>query len=52
LIISYEPDFISFDESNEARAKMPCGHVISTDSMTRFLLSLIDANKYVIRCPA
>ena len=31
---------------------MPCGHVISTETMTLFLQSLIDAKKYVIRCPA
>jgi Ubiquitin family len=34
LIISYEPDILSFDDSKEARAKMVCGHVISTESMT------------------
>ncbi|CDW88784.1 e3 ubiquitin-protein ligase-like protein [Stylonychia lemnae] len=52
LIISYDPDILSFDDSHEARAKMPCGHVISTESMTQFLQSLIDAKKYVIKCPA
>lgn len=52
MIISYERDIISFDDSKEARAKMPCGHVISTESMTSFLRSLVDAKKYVIRCPA
>lgn len=30
---------------------MPCGHVISTDSMTDFLRSLISERKYEIRCP-
>ena len=34
LIISYESDIISFDDAHEARAKMVCGHVISTESMT------------------
>lgn len=52
LIISYETDILSFDDSKEARAKMPCGHVISTESMTQFLKSLVDAKKYVIKCPA
>lgn len=31
---------------------MVCGHVISTESMTLLLRSLIAAGKYVIRCPA
>lgn len=43
---------ISLDDSKEARAKMPCGHVISKESMTTFLKSLVDAKRYVIRCPA
>jgi hypothetical protein len=30
---------------------MPCGHVISVESMTLFLKSLISSAKYVIRCP-
>ena len=51
LLISFEPDMLSFDDSNEARAKMPCGHVISTESMTLFLRSLVDAKKYIIKCP-
>ena len=34
LITSYEPDIISFEDAHEARAKMICGHVISTESMT------------------
>lgn len=52
LILSYEPDFLSLDDSKEARAKMPCGHVISSESMTSFLRSLINAKKYKIECPA
>ena len=51
LLVSYEPDVISFDDSHEERAKMPCGHVISTESMTMFLRSLISGRKYVILCP-
>lgn len=53
LILSYEPDMISLDDSkNEARAKMTCGHVISRDTMTQFLRSLKDAKKYKILCPS
>jgi hypothetical protein len=37
LIISYEPDCLYLDDHKEARAKMPCGHVISRDSMTALL---------------
>lgn len=51
IIISYEPDFISLDNSNEARAKMPCGHVISPESMTMLMRSLIESKKYSIICP-
>ena len=50
---TYEPDCISFyDGDDESRAKMPCGHVFSSESMTSFLQSLISENKYEIRCPA
>ena len=31
---------------------MICGHVISTESMTQFLKSLVTARKYIIRCPS
>lgn len=51
IIISYEPDIISFDNSNEARAQMPCGHVISPESMTMLMRSLIENFKYTIKCP-
>ena len=30
---------------------MPCGHNIGRDSMTAMVRSLIDMNKYEIRCP-
>ena len=30
---------------------MKCGHVISRESMTIFLQSLLSAKKFVIRCP-
>ena len=32
-------------------AKMPCGHVISTTSMTMFLRSLVQNKNHIIRCP-
>ena len=31
---------------------MPCGHVISVESMTMLLRNIIDSSKYIIRCPA
>ena len=42
---------ISQDSSNEARARMPCGHVISRESMTGYLQELIKNRKYKIQCP-
>jgi hypothetical protein len=51
LIVSYEPDMITFDSTIEFRAKMPCGHVISRESMTDFLRSLIQQRKFMIECP-
>jgi hypothetical protein len=30
---------------------MPCGHYIGTESITLLVRSLIDTNKYEIRCP-
>eukprot|EP00347_Sterkiella_histriomuscorum_P021243 403334697 len=50
LIISYKED-IFLDDSKEAKAQMPCGHVISRESMTSFLRSLVDEKKYIIQCP-
>lgn len=43
---------ITFDDSKEARAKMICGHVISTESMTQFLRSLVSNRQYRIVCPS
>lgn len=34
VFISYDMDIISYDDAHVARAKMPCGHVISSDSLT------------------
>ncbi len=42
---------ITFDDSNEPRAKMPCGHVISTESMTQYLKDLVERKKFSIKCP-
>ena len=36
---------------DEANAVMKCGHVIARDSMTMFLQSLVDNDKYKIICP-
>lgn len=52
IVVSYEPDAITFDDTVEARALMPCGHVISTETMTSFLKSLIEAKNYKILCPS
>ena len=30
---------------------MPCGHVVSTESMTEYLRSLINDKKYKFTCP-
>lgn len=52
LIISYDPDLITLDDSmKEPRAKMPCNHVISTSSMTDFLRRLLTTEHHTIRCP-
>ena len=51
LVVSYEPDMISLDSTIESRAKMPCGHVISRESMTEFLRNLIRQRVYIIECP-
>ena len=32
---------ISLDDSKEPRAKLSCGHVVSTESMTEYLRNLI-----------
>lgn len=52
LIIDYlSKDCVTLDDEREARALMPCGHVISRDSMTALLSSLVSEKKYIIRCP-
>ena len=52
LVVSYEPDMITGEYSKEeARALMPCGHVISRESLTEYLKSLIQQRKVLIECP-
>jgi len=46
-----EPDMISLDNSTSKRAKMPCGHVIGSDSMTSYCHSLLSAGKFTFTCP-
>jgi hypothetical protein len=52
LIVSYEPDCMGLSDDGEACAKMKCGHVISTASMTLYIRYLIGERKWEIRCPA
>ena len=51
LIVSFEPDMITGEHSNEARARMPCGHVISRESLIDYLKNLIPQKKVLIECP-
>lgn len=44
---------ITLDDSFAYRAKMPCGHIISTESMVHLMLSVAKSQKdYKICCPA
>ncbi|KAH3817096.1 uncharacterized protein LOC127882289 [Dreissena polymorpha] len=46
------PDMFTLDDSPDGqRAKMPCGHAISPESLTAFCRSLLTAGKYDFRCP-
>ncbi|CDW85092.1 probable e3 ubiquitin-protein ligase rnf144a-a [Stylonychia lemnae] len=49
--VSFAPDMISYDDSQEARAEMPCGHFISKDSMASYLISEAMDSKLSIHCP-
>lgn len=51
IVVSFEPDMITLESTQENRAKMPCGHVISRESMTDFLRNLIQQRIYLIECP-
>lgn len=47
-----EPDMITWDDDPEGkRAKMPCGHAISPDSLTAYCRSLLSAGKFQFNCP-
>lgn len=47
-----EPDMITWDDDPEGkRAKMPCGHAISPDSLTAYCRSLLSVGKFQFFCP-
>lgn len=51
-ITSTEPDMITLDNNpSVSRAKMPCGHVISQESMTDYCQSLLSQGKHTFLCP-
>jgi len=54
LVVSFERCCITRDDDeSEARAKMPCGHVISVEGMTGFMRSQLANNViYQILCPS
>ena len=52
MTVSFEPDMISYDDSNEPRAQMPCGHVISSESMIDYIKNIIANKQYTIKCPS
>ena len=49
--VSYAPDTLKIAEDSEAKAEMSCGHVMSTEGMTMFLLNLVKNGDFEIRCP-
>ena len=50
--LTTEPDMFTLDDEEDGqRAKMPCGHAISPESLTAFCRSLLTAGKYEFRCP-
>ena len=49
---SDEPDMITWDDDpNNERAKMPCGHAITAESLTAYCRSLLTAGKFQFLCP-
>ncbi len=47
-----EPDMITWDDDPQGkRAKMPCGHAISPESLTMFCRSLLSNGKFQFICP-
>ena len=50
--LTAEPDMITWDDDPEGkRAKMPCGHAISPESLTTYCRSLLTAGKFIFLCP-
>ncbi len=47
-----EPDMITLDDGpDNKRAKMPCGHGITPESLTAYCRSLLSAGKFQFICP-
>lgn len=50
--LSDAPDMITWDDDPEnKRAKMPCGHAISPESLTMYCRSILDAGRSRFLCP-
>lgn len=50
--LTTEPDMFTLDDDEGGqRAKMPCGHAISPESLTAYCRSLLTAGKFEFRCP-
>lgn len=50
--LSDAPDMITWDDDpDNKRAKMPCGHAISPESLTAYCRSLLTAGKFQFYCP-
>ncbi|XP_031557708.1 E3 ubiquitin-protein ligase arih1-like [Actinia tenebrosa] len=50
--LSEAPDMITWDDDAEnKRAKMPCGHAITPESLTSYCRSLLDTGKSRFLCP-
>ncbi|KAJ7387346.1 hypothetical protein OS493_004337 [Desmophyllum pertusum] len=50
--LSDDPDMITWDDDPEnKRAKMPCGHAITPESLTIYCRSILDAGRSRFLCP-
>ncbi|CAB5098342.1 unnamed protein product [Rhizophagus irregularis] len=50
--LTNEPDMITWDDdSDNLRAKMPCGHAIGPESLTAFCRSLVSEGRFQFFCP-
>jgi len=50
--LTNEPDMITFDDDpTNPRAKMPCGHGITPESLTAYIRSLVTEGKFQFFCP-